>query len=63
MLKGEGDGDSLRAVEDSIKEACSDDALPKLAGALRSSPDARVLCRVRGGVSMLLRRLGAEPFA
>merc|ERR1719163_1114352 len=31
MLKGEGDGDSLRAVEDSIKEACSDDALPKLA--------------------------------
>ena len=61
MLKGEGDGDSLRAtVEEAIKEACCDDALPKLAGALRSSPDARVLCQV-GGVSMLLRRLGAEP--
>jgi tetratricopeptide (TPR) repeat protein len=60
LLKGEGDGDSLRAVEEAIKESCCDDALPKLAGALRSSPDARVLCRVRGGVSMLLRRLGAE---
>ena len=33
----------------------------QLAGALRSSPDARVLCRVRGGVAMLLRRLGAKP--
>ena len=61
LLKGEGGEDALRAVADSVRDACGDESLPKLAGALRSSGDARVLCRVRGGIDLLLRRLGAEP--
>jgi len=69
MMEETGRGESLRAVDDVLERdiaSLGDDRaadvsnLARLAAALRSSADARALCRVRGGLGALLGRLGAK---
>ena len=56
-----GESRGLQTARDAMGDDMDEAGLAKLAGALRSSRDARVLCRTRGGLERLLARLGSRP--